>query len=283
MGRCESAGLVPLLLLFSGACTKLGPMPAMSGVPIAPLERPAFELQAAVVPGYYLSSTVREEPESAGLPQLLALLEPDELIAAPGVFVGGRVAGEPESGGALEPLVGYRALLDREQRFSVMGLGFVSYASGDDQGASFRALRGGGEAGCDARLSPLSPYIEVHANVGATFTLLDASGSYCLGVDGRFAVDCGGNPAQGALVAASASGVFPSGHVGLALDFGRHLRAAFHGARVAFDVAGGTMPRVVGAEQRYSEWYAAGGLSLTLGFGASFRRTQDDAHRVSAP
>jgi hypothetical protein len=258
-------------------------MPAMSGVPIAPLERPAFELQGGVVPGYYLSSAVREEPEAAGLPQLLALLEPDELIAAPGVFAGARVAGEPDSGSALEPLVGYRALLDRQQRFSVMGLGFIAYASGEDRGASFSATRGGVEAGFDARVTPLSHYLEAHVNVGATFTALVASGSYCLAADLRFAVDCDADPARRALVSASAAGAFPSGHVGLALDFGRHLRAAFHGARVAVDVAGGTMPRVVGAEQQDSEWYGAGGLSLTLGFGASFRRRQDDARPVSAP
>lgn len=279
MGRCESACrtlvLVPLLLIFSGACTKLGPMPAMSGVPIAPLERPAFELQGAVVPGYYLSATVREEPDAAALPQLLALLEPDRLISAPGFFAAARVAGELESGAALEPLVGYRAYLDREQRFALLGLGFIAYATGDDKFASFRSLRGGAEAGFDARLTPASKYIELHANLGATLTVLDASGSYCLDAGGQFGVDCDDEPTRRTLVSGSAGGAFPSGHVGLALDFARRLRSAFHGARLAVDLAGGTMPKVVGAQQQDAELYGAGGLSLTLGFGAAAQPTQD--------
>jgi hypothetical protein len=85
------------------------------------------------------------------------------------------------------------------------------------------------------------------------------------------------------LVSASASGIFPSGHVGVALDFARHLRAVFHGARLAIDLAGGTMPRVIGAEQGDAELYGAGGLSLTLGFGASRQPTHDTAPRLSGP
>jgi hypothetical protein len=258
-------------------------MPAMSGVPTSPLQRPAFELQGGVVPGYYLSTTVRAEHESASdaLPQLLALLEPDELIQAPGLFLAGRTAGEPDTGNALEPLVGYRAFLDDDERFSLMGLVFFAYATGEEQYASFSALRGGVEAGVDARITPVSKYLELHTHLGATLTALNADGTYCVGVDELFGIDCFDNQASRNLVSASAGGFFPSGHVGLALDFARHLQSAFHGARIAFDVAGGTMPTVVGGRQEGARWYGAAGLTLTLGIGASSRRTPEP--RVSAP
>jgi hypothetical protein len=239
-----------------------------------------LELQGGVVPGYYLSSTVQNEHESAALPQLLALLEPDELIHVPGLYVAARTAGEPESGTALEPLVGYRTFVDADERFSVMGVGFFAYATGEDQFASFSALRGGVEAGLDARLTPVSRYLELHANMGASLTGLDADGSYCLGADGLSAVDCPDDPASRSVVTASASGFYPSGHAGLTLELGRHLHSPFHGARIGLDFAGGTMPTLRGGRQEGSTWYGAAGLSLTLGVGASSLRT---AERVSAP
>jgi hypothetical protein len=76
-------------------------------------------------------------------------------------------------------------------------------------------------------------------------------------------------------VAGSAGGLFPAAHAGLSLDFARHLRAAFHGVRLALDVAGGSMPTVVGGEQGDAKWYGAAGLSLTLGFGASHRAREE--------
>jgi hypothetical protein len=253
----------------------------MSGVPITPAQRPAVELQAGVVPGYYLSSSASEEQESAALPQLLALFEPDEVLHVPGLFVAARSAGEPETGAALEPLVGYRTFIDRDERFSLMGLGFFAYASGEDQLASFSALRGGVEAGLDARLTPVSRWLELHANLGAALMGLDADGSYCVGVGGQYAIDCPDESAQRVLVTGSASGFYPSGHAGLTLELGRHLPSLFHGARLALDAAGGTMPTVVGGRQGGSSWFGAAGLSLTLGLGASARRPPEPP--VSAP
>jgi hypothetical protein len=268
------------MLLFSSGCTRLGPTPAMTGVPITPAQRPSFELQGGVVPGYYLSTTVQDEHESAALPQLLALLEPDELIHVPGLYVAARTAGEPETGAALEPLVGYRTFVDADERFSVMGVGFFAYATGEEKFASFSALRGGVEAGLDARVTPVSRYLELHANLGANLTGLDADGSYCVGVDRLGGVDCPDDPAQRSLVTASASGFYPSGHAGLTLELGRHLKNFFHGARIGVDFAGGTMPTLQGGRQQGSTWYGAAGLALTLGVGASSRRT---AERVTAP
>jgi hypothetical protein len=252
-------------------------MPAMSGVPITPAQRPSFELQGGVVPGYYLSASVQNEHDSAALPQLLALLEPDALIHVPGLYLAARAAGEPETGTALEPLVGYRTFVDEDERFGVMGVGFFAYATGEDQFASFSALRGGIEAGLDARLTPVSRYLELHANLGANLTGVDADGSYCVGTDGLSGVDCPDDPASRSLVTASASGLYPSGHAGLTLELGRHLNSVFHGARIGVDFAGGTMPTLRGGRQEGSTWYGAAGLSLTLGLGAS------TVERVSAP
>jgi hypothetical protein len=251
------------------ACTTLGPIPAMTGMPVPPLERPGVEVQVGVVPGYFLSSTVTDDPKAATLAQAAALFEPDELISVPGLLIGARYAGESKSGGALEPLLGYRTFLDPDKRFSLAGLGFLAYADASDNGASFDAWRGGLEAGVDARLTGSSKYAELHANLGATFTALDAHGQYCLDGDRRYGVDCPTDVSSQVRTSASAAGIFPSAHAGLSLDFARHLRTPFHGARLAVDLAGGTLPTVVGGDQHGAKLFGSGGLSLTLGLGAN--------------
>lgn len=256
-------------LWLTFGCTSLGPMPAMTGVPSAPLERPGMEAQVAVVPGYYLSSGTQEKPKSAALPQLAGVFEPDRLLHAPGVLVGARYAGDGKAGAALEPLVGYRAFVDGDKRFSVAGVGFLAYASGSQRGASFDAWRGGGELGMDVRLTPPSRYAELHANLGATFTVLDARGHYCVDQNRIYGVDCPDNVTERTLVDASASGVFPSGHVGASLDLARHWRAPFHGLRLGLDAAGGLLPTLQSGEQRAPKLYGSAGLSVTLGFGAT--------------
>jgi len=262
------ARVFALLLGPLCACTTLGPVPAMTGIPTPPLERPGVQLQAAFVPGYYLSSTVTEEPKAAQLPQLAGVLEPDELIHVPGLLAGARYAGDRSAGAALEPLLGYRTYLDDEKRFSLATLGFVAYASGSQKGASFTALRGGLEAGVDVRLTPQSHYAELHTNLGATFTGLSADGQYCLGPDARYGVDC---PTDGSAkpVSASASGIFPSAHTGLSLDFAGRLRTPFQGVRLAADLAGGTLPTEVAGQQHGARIFGSAGLSLTVGIGAN--------------
>jgi hypothetical protein len=241
----------------------------MTGIPAPPLERPGVELQVGAIPGYYLSSSVAQDPKAAALPQVAGVFEPDELIHVPGLLAGARYAGNDHSGGALEPLLGYRTFLDGGKRFSLATLGFLAYGSAADKGASFTAWRGGLEGGVDARVTGPSKYAELHTNLGATFTAVGAKGDYCLGVDGLYGIDCPDEPAQRKLTSASASGIFPSAHAGLSLDFGRHLRAPFHGVRLAFDLAGGTLPTVVAGQQHSAKLYGTGGLSLTLGLGAS--------------
>jgi hypothetical protein len=259
------------------ACTTLGPMPAMTGISSVPLERPGVELQGAVVPGYYLSSSVTEKPESAQLPQLLGLLEPDELVHVPGLFAGARYAGESSSGAAVEPLLGYRTFLDEDKVLSLAALGFGTYASAAKDDASFTAWRGGVEVDVDVRLTPRAHYAELHANAGATVTGLAADGRYCLDAAGRYGIDC---PSDGSLQpqSASISGIFPSGHAGVSLDFVRHYRIPFHGVRLGLDFAGGTLPTVVGGQERGAKLYGGAGLSLTIGLGANARRAEPAAN-----
>jgi hypothetical protein len=258
------AGL-PFLALCG--CTTLGPMPAMTGVPVPPIDRPGVELQAGIVPGYYLSSTVVEDKQGSPIPQLLGLLEPDELISVPGLFAGARYAGDSDEGAALEPLVGYRTHLDDDKRIALGLTSFLSYASEEQNGAAFSALRAGLDAGLDANLSGISKYAELHANLGLTLTGLDADGRYCVDPEQMWGRDCSGTELPP--IPASVSGVFPSAHGGASLEFARHLRSGFHGLRLGFDVGAGAMPTVVAGEQRGMKLYLSGGLTLSAGVGAT--------------
>src|SRR5689334_22810199 len=148
------------LLSSCAGCTPLGPIPAMTGVPVTPAGRTSAELQAAAVPGYYLSSSVTPEPKGTSLGQLLGVIEPDALIKVPGLFAGARYAGDEGTGASLEPLLGYRAYLDERQRFALAGTGFLTYASQKGSDASFSAWRGGLEAAADARVTGTSKYLE---------------------------------------------------------------------------------------------------------------------------
>lgn len=249
-------------------CTTLGPMPAMTGVPLAPLERPGMEVQAAAVPGYNLSESTQSQPKSDVLPQLLALLEPDELLGLPGLTVGGRYAGESKAGASIEPLLGYRGYLDPDKRLSLAAFGFGTYTSAKRDGADYKALRGGLELGADVRLTPRSRWAELHTYFGGTLTGLDAEGHYCLDSNRVYGSDCPDPPPEPAPVPASVSGFFPTGHVGLSLDLGRHLKSTFHGVRLALDLAGGAMPTLRGGEQQSARFFANAGLSVTLGLGS---------------
>lgn len=265
--------LASLFALLLPGCFVLGPTPVMTGVAALPAERTSVELQAAAIPGYYLSEAVQQEPAATQLPQLLGVLEPGELMGVPGALLGARYAGESDAGAALEPLLGYRAFLDDGKRLGLGAVGFFAYTSEAKDEASFSAWRGGLEANLDARLTGVSRYAELHSHLGMNVTVLDAEGRYCLDSERTYGVDCPDTSVEP--VSAALSGIFPSGHVGLSADFARHLRGAFHGLRLSLELAGGAMPTVVGAEQRGMRLYAAGGLSLTVGVGASAAEGND--------
>ncbi|MBX3184094.1 MAG: hypothetical protein KIT72_01115 [Polyangiaceae bacterium] len=250
-----------LALTFGAGCTTLGPMPTVSGQSVMLEARPRVEAQAAVMPGYYLSSAVEEKPTSSPIGQLALMFDPNELVGVPGLGIGGRVItdGSPYA----EPMLRYRTSLDDEERVSVGGVAHGMMVSDEGGGASLEAWRFGGEIGADFRVTPKSEYVELHLQGGFALLGLDASGKYCKGQDG-YGVDCGEDVAN---ARASVSGIYPTLFAGLSLDAVRISDSLFHGLRFAILVAGGQMPRVVDAKQEGAVGYFSGGASLTLMFG----------------
>ncbi len=261
----RAGALVTLPCLGLAACTTLGPMPATTGASFAPAERTALEVQVGLRPGYYLSSTAEEEHSGTALPALAGIVEPGaELV--PGLIVGAGMAGDTNTGASLEPLLGYRAFVDGEKRVGLGVIGSGTHANASNTGASFSATRAALEVGTDVQWTPNSHWLELHTTLGIGLTALSASGRYCVGVDGRYAVDC---PSEGpATVEARVRGLFPVVQVGVGLDTAQHLAHYFQGVRLSGTLALGTMPTVVGGEQRALASYLSGGVQLTFGFGA---------------
>jgi hypothetical protein len=242
-------------------------MTATTAQSVVPTPRPGGEAQIAAVPGYYLSESVQENPQSSPIGQAAVMLEPGDLIGLPGLALGGRYVGSGDSGGYPEPMLRYRTHLDDQEVFAVGGVVFGAYGHGSSDGASYEATRGGAEAGVDVRATPKSKWVELHLFGNLGFTGLDANGDYCLDADGRWGVDCGDAPV--ALTHAKASGFFPSAAGGLALDLARHLHGILHGGHIALHGAVGRMPHVESGQQTSGKTFTSAGLSLTLGLGAS--------------
>ena len=261
-------GSSTLLLSLSG-CTQLGPMPATTAMSVVQARRPDVELQAGVVPGYYLSSAVQKSPDGTTMSQVAALFEPDRLLALPGVVVGARYAGDSKSGPSIEPMLGYRRALGTEEVLSLGVFGYGTHAQRASRGASYSATRAGVETGIDLRATPQSYWLEVHFMPAVSLTGLSANGTYCLDAAGQFGADCPDTNANP--VRAQANGFYPSVSGTIALEIARHLNTFFHGARLAAQIATGTMPTVVAADQKDATGYVSGGLTLTLGFGAAQR------------
>ncbi|MCC6904074.1 MAG: hypothetical protein IT377_34220 [Polyangiaceae bacterium] len=258
---------LPAVLALLCGCTTLGPMPAITGQSVVPTPRPGGEAQVAAVPGYYLSESVQEQPRGAAIQQAAVMLEPGDLIGLPGLSVGGRFVGDGDNGGFPEPMVRYRAHVDRQKMLAVGGVVYGGYGHGSASGASYEATRGGAEAALDLRATPRSKWVEVHLFGSLGLMGLDANGDYCLDADGRWGVDCDDPPTT--LTHAKASGFYPTAAGGIALDLARHLHGILHGGRVALHGAVGRMPHVEGAEQKSAKTFTSAGLSVTLGMGAA--------------
>lgn len=258
-----------LALATTSACTVLGPMPAVTGASPLPANRPGGELQAGAVPGFYLSSTVRELPEGTPIAQAAAMIEPGEAIDLPGASAGARYVHTETGDGYVEPMLRYRGFVDDEERFAASVVGYGAHASGAERRASYQATRAGLELSADVRLTPSRSWFELHAFATVGALGLFADGHYCLDAEGKYGVDCPepGDP-PGLETDAEVDGLFPTAAGGVALDIARHLDSVFHGGRIALMGGGGTMPRVVGGEQTGTQFYAAGGLTATLSFGA---------------
>jgi hypothetical protein len=257
--------LLALSAVLSSGCTALGPMAASTGVAAIPAGRPSFEGSVGVMPGHYLSAGVHESPKGAGIGQAAILVEPDSIIHVPGLIVGGRYVGSSASGGYPEPMVGYRTYLGADHLLAVSAIGYATYGSATRNNASYSATRGGAEAGVDLRVTPEFAWFELHLAASASLTGISARGNYCIDANYRYGIDCPEPPQS--RVDARASGVYPSAVGSIAIDVGRRLNGEFHGGRIALMGGGGTMPRVVGGQQEGAQPYAAGGLSLTVGFG----------------
>jgi hypothetical protein len=148
---------------------------------------------------------------------------------------------------------------------AVSAVGYATHGTGSRSNASYSATHGGAEAGVDFRVTPEYEWFELHLSAAASLNAISAKGTYCVGSDQRYGVDCPDAPDT--LMNASAGGVYPSGVGSIAIDVGRRLKGEFHGGRIALTGGGGTMPRVVGGQQESAKPYAAAGLSLTVGFG----------------
>lgn len=254
--------LLAATALTLAACTTLGPMPATTALSAAPAGRPGVETQVGIVPGYYLSSSVTDDPKGTGMLQGSVMVEPDRVLEVPGLLLGARVFGE-DSDVTFEPIIGYRRML--AERVAVAAFIFGTRASGSEDGASYEAIRAGGELATDIQVTPTNEWAELHLFGGAAVTSVRADGTYCS--NAGLGVDCDGTGGQ-MMEMAELSGLYPALHVGVAGHLFRRS-GALHGVRLAGMVAAGTMPTVFAGEQGEAEAYLTIGLTLSVGLGAS--------------
>jgi hypothetical protein len=253
-----------LTVLVGSGCTTLGPMPATTGVAAIPSGRPGIEAQAGVVPSYHLSSSVSSAHGST-TGQAAFLIEPDRWVGVPGLLVGGRLFGKDKDT-PVEPLVGYRRLLD--EQFAIAVVGYATAKRASLSGASYHAFRAGAEAAADGRIAALTSWLSLHAQAAASLTRLVASGSYCVDANG-VGIDCSDGDTAGDLTAVGRlRGVYPSGTATFALDIGRTPGGMFHSGRIALMLAAGLMPRAVGGVQEDAHAYFSLGATVTLALGS---------------
>jgi hypothetical protein len=255
--------LVPLLLIVS-ACTTLGPMPATTGISAVPANRPGVELQAGLMPAYFLSDSAKEQDTNDTMPtqQIAALLEPDRLLGTKGLIVGARSWGD-EGDTQLEPMIGVRRRID--DRFAVAGVAYGTRTHGGWAGdASYSAFRAGGELAIDSTLIPLASWLAVHVQASVSATYLDAEGTYCVSASGE-GTDCDDKTRR---VDGTIEGIYTSATAGVSVDIGRRPHGTLHGIRLALIGAVGAMPRIRnGVQEQSADRYQSIGLSMTIGFG----------------
>ena len=253
--------------LWAAGCTTLGPMPATTGISAVPSGRPGVEAQVGLLPGYFLSEATQQPKSSQkGDPtgQVMALVEPDRLIEAPGLIIGARHWGD-HGEVSIEPFIGYRHRLDGDISLALIGYGTTM--NGASRGASYSASRAGGELALDARVIAPARWLALHGQAAISATYLSADGTYCADSAG-FGVDCDEDGTD-RVVNGSLRGVFPAATASLALDFGRMPTSAFHSFRVALLGSVGVMPQLRDGVSTDGVRYVSLGLTLTLGLGAS--------------
>jgi hypothetical protein len=256
---------VAVALAGMSACTTLGPMPATTGISAVPSDRPGFEAQAAIVPAFYLSDAAQGSNAGNSTGQLSILLEPDRWLGIPGLIVGAREFGQ--SGDTLvEPYVGIRRRVDDAVSLAAIGYGTQTTAS--QSGASYSATRLGAELAADVKLLEVAGWVSLHWQISASFTDIEATGSYCIVASTGVATDCN-NDGTDTRTNGNVSGVFPAGTAQLSIDLGHRPYGVFHDARLAVLASAGQMPQLsYGVQEAQRATYTSWGLSLTLGLGA---------------
>lgn len=262
----SSTTTIAIFAALLGGCTTLGPMPGMTGANVTPNEHAGIEVEAAYIPGFYLSETTEEDPDNEPIGQISGFFDPGDLLPVPGLSVGGRWIGGGDDAGYFEPLVRYRMFVDDEERMALGFVGFGTYVSRTAEGASYSMGRGGLELSSDIRVTPYSHWLELHFVGGAALSVLGGDGHYCMNEESGYGIDC----AEGSTNNANAHvwGAYPSAFVGINLTLARHLDIVFHGIRIGGYIAGGTMPRIRFAvvEDSPESWFSAG-ASFGFGFG----------------
>jgi hypothetical protein len=256
------AKTLALSCLFVTACTTLGSMPTTTGVSAIPHGRPGGEVQLAVVPAFRLSNAASgEDRNGQSTTQLSALIDPDHW-GIPGLILGARLFGESGDAG-LEPYAGFRRSYNEGVSFAVVAFGTKMGAT--KEGATYDAIRAGGELMADAKLASFGSWGQLHVGGGISATYIDANGTYCVGGDGN-AIDCADDGTSPEVVGELA-GLYAAGNLMIALDIARRPTGTIHVVRLGAMFSFGHMPRLVDGRQVYGDVFLSGGLGLTLGFG----------------
>ena len=245
------------------ACTTLGPMPATTGVSAIPANRPGGEVQAAVIPVFYLSEATQEAPhESSASPQLSTVFEPDRLFGTKGLILGARTWGEGGDS-PFEPMIGWRHRFD--DRFAAAVIAYGTIVHGESGGAFYDATRAGGELAVDTLLVPMGDYLGLHLQATLAATYIEATGRYCVNTVG-VGTDCDDYSRE---VNGAIEGIYTSATAGASLDIARRPHGVLHGVRLAFLGAVGAMPKLRdGIQAPSKETYKSFGLLLTVGLGS---------------
>jgi hypothetical protein len=252
-----------LATLALTACTTLGPTPATTGVSAIPVGRPGVEIQAGIMPAFYLSDAANDgDGDTAATPQMHAIIEPDRILGTKGLILGARKWGD--TGDApLEPMIGYRRRLDRA--FSIGAVAYGGYASGASSGASYEAKRFGGELAIDAGLQSRWSWLSAHLMASLSATYLDATGEYCVNGSG-VAIDCDDTSRR---VDGAVEGIYTAATAGMALDLARRPHGSVQSIRLFLLGAIGVMPSLRdGMQMPSNNGYYSIGLGMSFGFGS---------------
>jgi hypothetical protein len=250
-------------LVLATACTTLGPTPATTGISAVPVGRPGVELQAGIMPAFYLSDAANDgDGDKAATAQVHAIIEPDRILGTKGLILGARKFGE-DGDSPIEPMLGYRRKLDNA--FSIAGVVYGGHASGESSGATYEATRFGGELTIDAGIQSRWSWLSGHLMASLSATYLDATGEYCVNTSG-VAIDCdeGSRRVDGAV-----EGIYTAATAGMAIDIARRPHGSVQSVRLFMLGAIGIMPSLRdGMQMPSNNGYFSIGMGLSVGFGS---------------